>query len=154
MTVMAKGSYEIYKHQCDLYNLRSWTHGPLKKSPINPLTQSNQTNSQPNVVRFPFGLARSLPSSPNPVCLLPVRPPQPPPCRPPPRARAASLRPRRPPGSPAFSGGAHQVPRVPSCCISTASPPRRPPRIAPGASPPALLPSRLVSSITSNPSTL
>jgi hypothetical protein len=44
MTVMAKGSYEIYKHQCDLYNLRSWTHGPLKKSPINPLTQINQSN--------------------------------------------------------------------------------------------------------------
>lgn len=28
----------------DLYNLRSWTHGPLKKSPINPLTQINQSN--------------------------------------------------------------------------------------------------------------
>lgn len=59
-------------------NLRSWTHGPLRSAQlIYPLTQSiNQTNSKPNdVVRFPFGLARSLPSSPNPVCLLPVRPP-------------------------------------------------------------------------------
>jgi hypothetical protein len=100
MTVMAKGSYEIYKHQCDLYNLRSWTHGPLKKSPINPLTQINQSNKLKAQRR----------------CALPFRPrsqpsffPQPSLLAPRPAAAAAAMqaaaaRARRVLASPAASG--------------------------------------------------
>ena len=129
---------------------------PIKASPNYTLDTNPIKLDAAQLCALPFLLA-DFPSS----ISLPLRPPhgaKPPLCRPPPRARVASSCPRRPPGSPAFSGAlvsrAHQALRVPSCSISTASPPRHPLGIMPGTSPPALPPNRLVSSLTTNPSTV